>query len=159
MKDIIFPTLNASDISQVCELEKLCFSSPWTETQFQLALEDKVFSIFGAKQGEKLIAYIAVYNANKNNYNKDGEIEVLNLAVHPDYRRQGVAKSLLTIVLQAALKMGIVKTVLEVRESNVAALALYRSLAFVQVGVRPKYYPDTNENALILACDINSDNI
>ena len=158
IKDIRFAAISHSDIAQICALEKECFPSPWGEKQFQLALQDKVFSIFGAKDGETILGYIAVYKSGAGAENfKGGELEVLNLAVRPEHRRHGLARRLLSIMLQAATKMGIVRAVLEVRISNVPAIALYSSLSFSEVGRRPKYYQDTNEDAIIMARDLAPD--
>lgn len=158
MKDIQFSTVSPTDISQICALEKECFSSPWGEKQFQLALQDKVFSIFGAKSEDTILGYIAVYKSGAGAEDlKGGEVEVLNLAVRPEHRRRGLARRLLSIMLQATAKMGIVRAVLEVRTSNAPAIALYSSLGFIEVGRRPRYYPDTNEDAIIMARDLDPD--
>lgn len=159
MKQIQFSAINQSDIPQICALEKECCPTPWDEKQFRLALQDKVFSIFGAKSGKTILGYIAVYKSGAGADGlRGGEMEVLNLAVRPEYRRRGLGRRLLSIMLQATAKMGIVRAVLEVRVSNIPAIELYRSLGFIQVGRRPDYYQDTNEDALIMAREITPDN-
>jgi len=137
-----FFKLGPEHITEVAELEKRCFSMPWQEKQFRLAFEQHVFSIFGLRQNGALVAYVAVYHTPY-------ELEILNIATHPDHRRQGLGKRLLGLMLQIGVKMGIETSVLEVRRSNAAAIALYESYGYVQCGVRRHYYTDTNEDALV----------
>lgn len=115
---------------------------PWSAEQFRQAFEQKSFAAFGLRQQGQLVAYISIYHAA-------GELEILNIAVNPVHRRQGHGKNLLRMMLQVARKMGIERAVLEVRTSNVPALALYQGLGFEKAGLRPKYYADTGEDALI----------
>lgn len=82
-------------------------------------------------------------------------MEILNLAVEPACRRQGHGRFLLTTALHAGQKMGIQRVWLEVREHNTAAIALYSSCGFKKQGMRPKYYTDTGENALLLSCTVS----
>lgn len=78
------------------------------------------------------------------------EAEIFDIAVAPPYRRQGIASLLLQSVLAVGKKRGATEFFLEVRESNAAALALYRKFGFVVTGHRPSYYHDSNEAALLL---------
>jgi ribosomal-protein-alanine N-acetyltransferase len=79
------------------------------------------------------------------------EMHLLNLAVHPARRRQGIARALLTEALARVRTQGVVVVWLEVRPSNAAALALYQAFGFEEVGVRPGYYSDCGEDALVYA--------
>ena len=83
-----------------------------------------------------------------------GELEILNLAVEPAARRRGCGRRLLLLALQAGRKMGMQKAILEVREGNVPALALYRASGFSETGRRRRYYADTGEDALVLECPL-----
>ncbi len=139
-----FFRLGPEDIAEVAALEKRCFSMPWEERQFLLAFEQNVFSVFGLRRSGVLVAYVAVYHTPY-------ELEVLNIATHPEYRRQGLAQRLLGLILSIGTKMGIENAVLEVRRSNAPAIALYEGFGFVQCGVRRHYYADTNEDALVYA--------
>lgn len=142
-----FFRLGPGDIAEVAELERQCFSTPWSEEQFRLAFERKVFSVFGLRDAGRLVAYVAVYHLA-------GELEILNVAVHPDARRRGLGRRLLAILLQVGAKMGIHRAVLEVRTGNVPAIGLYTGLGFTRAGVRPHYYGDTGEDAIIYECDL-----
>lgn len=140
---LCFDRFGPGDVAELTALEKLCFTSPWDEERFLLGLSRKVFHVFGYKNEDRIRAYLSVYHVA-------GEMEILNLAVHPDFRRQGLGKRLLCKVLKIGRKMGMEQAHLEVRESNIAALKLYESSGFAVVGRRKRYYPDTGEDALLM---------
>ncbi len=146
---IRFTRLDAGDLEALLGLENKCFSSPWSAKQYNLAFEQKLFNVFGLKQDGQLLAYVSFYHIGE-------EMEIFNLAVSPGYRRHGLAKYMLGLVLQICRKMGIKYAFLEVRQSNVAARALYAGFHFSQVGVRKGYYPDNGEDALILRSDLQA---
>lgn len=120
---------------------------PWTLAQCKNALSQNNFAAFGLWQGRALVAYISFFHGNE-------EMEILNLAVHPLARRRGHGGYILHLLLQAARKMSMQKVVLEVRENNLAAIALYEKSGFRLNGLRKRYYADTGENALIYSCDL-----
>lgn len=135
------------------ELERRCFSLPWSEEQCRAAFQQPSFAAFGLRDGDRLVAYISLYLVaapEAASYTPCGELEILNLAVDPQARRRGLGRRLLGLALQAGRKMGMQKAILEVREHNVPALALYRACGFVPAGRRPRYYADTGEDALVL---------
>lgn len=138
--------LGAEHAPLVAEIEKLCFDQPWSEDQCRKAFEQQAYAAFGMPGQGGLVAYISLYITGD-------ELEVLNLAVRPEFRRRGHGRRLLFLVLQAAIKMGIQKAHLEVRESNFPAIGLYEGLGFVQCGKRPRYYAN-NEDALLYACNL-----
>jgi ribosomal-protein-alanine N-acetyltransferase len=78
------------------------------------------------------------------------QADMMNIAVHPDYRRQGIGRDLVLALSDALKEKGIRGLMLEVRASNAPAIALYEQLGFIQVGLRPNYYRNPKENALIL---------
>ena len=102
---------------------------------------------YGLEEAGILQGYISLYQAAD-------ELEVLNLAVLPAARRQGLGEWLLRTALQEAEKTGINRALLEVRTGNAPAIALYEKCGFVRVGKRPRYYADTGEDALIYQCDL-----
>ncbi len=140
---LTFSKLSNEDAEQLLTLEQLCFSHPWDARQFNLAFEMELFYVFGLKEGDRLLAYLSFYHSVD-------EMEILNFAVAPQFRRLGIGRRLLGLVLQIGSKMGIERVVLEVRNSNVAARNLYACFGFEQVGLRKAYYPDNREDALIL---------
>ncbi|WP_081696796.1 ribosomal protein S18-alanine N-acetyltransferase [Megalodesulfovibrio gigas] len=135
--------LGPTDVLQLAALERICFACPWSEAQYAQLLEDSRVRVVGASHGDVLVAYCSFYHAGD-------EMEILNLATAPDWRRRGLGRRLLAFVLRIGQQMGIEQVVLEVRVTNTAARALYDGMGFVQVGVRKGYYPDTGEDALVL---------
>ncbi len=143
-------TLSLKDIPSLVALETQCFSVPWSAKQYETVMGNEPFKVFGVRCGPSLLGYLTLFAAA-------WEMEILNLAVHPDYRRQGYARSLLGHVLQLCDKMGIKRGYLEVRRSNVAAQSLYQAFGFQEVGVRKRYYPDNQEDAIIMRLDFEAD--
>ncbi len=117
---------------------------PWSAKQCAAVFNQKHFFALGLEQetNQDLVAYISFYQVLD-------ELEILNIAVLPQFRRQGLGEYLLTKTLQVAGKMGMNNAVLEVRTTNIAARALYERVGFECVGSRLKYYADTGEDALI----------
>jgi len=138
--------LGVPDVQGLIDLEKLCFAYHWTREQFILGLEKNTFRTLGIKDGDQLVGYIAFSLI-------EDEMEILNLAVHPDFRRKGIAARLMDRALEMCIKKGIARSFLDVKGSNTAALTLYRKYGYKQIGVRKKYYPDTKEDALLFRYD------
>ena len=148
-------SLNAADADELARLESLCFSVPWSQEQYRLAFGQRAFAALGAfaapgsREEHVLTGYLTAYHTQD-------ELEILNLAVHPEHRRRGIARALLRAALQAAYKTGILHAVLEVRRNNAPAIALYEGLGFQRCGVRRGYYPDTGEDALVYTLELSS---
>ena len=138
----------AADVAAVVRIEKVCFSEPWSEESFR-SLVDGAHARFrvAVNPDHSIAGYIAAIALGD-------DAELLNVAVEPGSRRQGIAARLLDSVV-AELRTKRLKTLyLEVRESNLAAIALYKSRGFRQLGVRRNYYRRPAENALVLALDL-----
>jgi len=144
--DLTFRQLTDPDIEAVAALEAIAFPTPWTAEQYRAVLRQGGCALFGAVSGETLAGYIAV-----GMQPSIGEMEVYNIAVAEPFRRQGIGKMILKLALEAASRCGAEQAILEVRVSNAPAIALYRSLGFLQAGVRTGYYYDTGEDALVLS--------
>lgn len=138
--------LGESDIDDLIELEKECFNYHWTHEQFLLGLKRKAFKVLGIRTDDGLIGYMAFSLI-------EDEMEILNLAVRPEYRRHGLGALLLQKSFEICVDKQIRKSFLDVKASNEPALALYRKFGYHQVGVRKKYYPDTKEDALLFRYD------
>ncbi|CAK7032278.1 MAG: [Ribosomal protein S18]-alanine N-acetyltransferase [Desulfovibrio sp.] len=136
--------ITEADLPRVIELEAVAFPTPWTAEQYTAVMKQGGCALFGAFFGEDLAGYVAVAV-----HKTIGEMEVYNIAVDERFRRRGIGKKLLELSLAAAGKNGTGTTFLEVRLSNVAAIALYESLGFIRAGVRKGYYHDTGEDALV----------
>ena len=140
--------LGAQDVAGVMALEGMCFRTRWTREQFLLGLERRAFRILGIRERGALVAYVAFSVIA-------GEMEILNIAVHPIHRRKGFAKAMLADVLDICRKEHVEQGFLEVRRSNVGAIDLYEKFGFIQVGARKNYYPDNNEDALLFRLDFS----
>ena len=135
--------MNESHVAQVAELEKICFSDPWSEKSVAYELTNPLSCWLVAEEDSKVAGYIGSQTVMD-------ESDMMNVAVHPDYRRQGIAEELVTELVEALKKRGSRCLTLEVRASNEPAKALYAKLGFEQVGLRKNYYRNPKEDALIL---------
>jgi [ribosomal protein S18]-alanine N-acetyltransferase len=132
-----------ADAAPLVQIERRCFSDPWTETSFREALESPWTFGLVAHAGRGIAGYLIGREVA-------GTGEVLNLAVAPDFRRRGVARALLRAGLNFLRKRRVEEVFLEVRESNESAQALYLSAGFRPVGQRAGYYRNPREDALVL---------
>ena len=130
-------------VAQIAELEKLCFSDPWSESSVASELNNRLSLWLVALDGDTVAGYVGSQSVLD-------EADMMNIAVHPDYRRQGIGRDLVLALSDALKEKGIRGLMLEVRASNAPAIALYEQLGFRQVGMRPNYYRNPKENALIL---------
>ena len=134
-------------IPQIVDLEKYCFSDPWSTMAFQSELHNPLSTWLVACDGDIVAGYVGSQSVLD-------EADMMNIAVSPNYRRMGIATKLMN-VLQAQLKQkGVCKLSLEVRKSNLSAISLYLQNGFIQVGLRPNYYRHPKEDALILQKEI-----
>lgn len=132
------------DIPHLARLESVCFSSPWSEDGLREELQNPNAVFLVAKRGETIVGYLGFYHVLD-------EGSIANVAVFPESRRSGVASALLQAVIDYAYGHGIARMTLEVRPSNMAALRLYESFGFTEVGRRRRFYTKPDEDALILA--------
>ena len=130
-------------VAQVAELEKLCFSDPWSEKSVASELNNQLALWLVVDDNGRVAGYIGSQTVM-------GESDMMNVAVHPDYRKQGVATALIVALVEELRKQGSHCLTLEVRASNESAIRLYRKLDFQQVGCRKNYYRNPREDALIL---------
>ena len=138
-----YTEMKAEHVPQVAQLEKLCFADPWSE----MSIASELRSIWSywvvAVQDNEVVGYIGSQSSID-------ESDVMNVAVHPDWRRQGIAEQLIENLIGELKNRGSKALMLEVRASNAPAIALYEKLGFRQVGLRKNYYRNPKEDALIL---------
>ncbi|MBI4778339.1 ribosomal protein S18-alanine N-acetyltransferase [Candidatus Desantisbacteria bacterium] len=142
-----FSTMTMDDVPQVAALEKMCFSIPWSEKLFVNEIENNNSYFLTATIMNKLIGYAGFWLIID-------EAHIVNLAVHPEFRRQGIGEMLLKNILDLAKQKGALKATLEVRETNTPANLLYERLGFVCVALRKGYYADTKEHAMVMWVDL-----
>lgn len=140
-------SMSETDIEPVVAIERISFPNPWNRQCFMAEIACSAAHAFVQKDlsaaGEFVIAYLCLRKIFD-------EIHILKIAVRPENRKQGVAAGLLRHCLRRVSAVEPARAVLEVRPSNAAGLALYRALGFQQTGVRPRYYMDTGEDAIIM---------
>ncbi len=132
------------DLPDILRIEKASFTAPWSENAFlsELLENDHAFYLV-ARVGEQAVGYVGIWLIA-------GEGHITNIAVHPDFRRQGLGRRLMMAIEQLCRERRVLRMTLEVRRSNDVAQALYRQLGYVGAGYRRGYYRDNNEDALIM---------
>ena len=136
-------SMESVHIPQVAELEKLCFSEPWSENSLTSELNNPLSLWLVALDGNCVAGYVGSQSVM-------GESDMMNIAVDPNYRRKGVAAALVEELVRKLRERENYCLTLEVRASNDAAIKLYEKLGFAQTGRRPNYYRSPKEDALIL---------
>jgi len=134
--------LESVHISDVAKLENICFSSPWSEKSLQMLLSENSIA-FVCVVDEMIVGYCGAISVLD-------EADITSVAVHPEFRRCGIASVLLDALFCKSETKGIKTLTLEVREGNYGALVLYRKYDFVPVGRIKNYYKNPNEDALIM---------
>lgn len=135
--------MQAGDVSQIAELEKICFNDPWSENSIASELDNRLSCWLVATEGEKVVGYIGSQTV------LDGS-DMMNIAVSPDVRRKGIAEKLICELISLLKERNSCCLVLEVRASNTPAIALYEKLGFIAIGCRRNYYRNPKEDALIM---------
>ena len=142
-REMMIVHMNESHVAQVAALEKICFSDPWSENSVASELKNPLSCWLVAEEDGEVAGYVGSQTVMD-------ESDMMNVAVHPDYRRKGIAEKLVMELVEALKKRDSRCLTLEVRASNEPARALYEKLGFVQVGLRKNYYRNPREDALIL---------
>ena len=145
----VIQPLKPADLDSVMEIERLSFKSPWSRQVFaeELARSWAHVDVVRKSAPGDIVAFC-------NYWLVADEVHLLNLATHPQERRCGHASRLLAHVLEYARRAACRLVTLEVRRSNEVAQRLYRRFAFRAVGIRPNYYVDDQEDAVIMSLDL-----
>ena len=126
------------------ELEKLCFSSPWSESSLSILCRDGGvgYAAVDVESG-RVLAYGGMLTVLD-------EGQITNIATHPDHRRRGLGEAVVRALIEYGEQNGINFISLEVRESNHGAIALYEKLGFVKAGIRKNFYSAPCENGIVM---------
>ena len=135
--------MSASHVPQVAELEKMCFHDPWSEASIASELRNPLACWLVAVEGGAVVGYVGSQTVIDTT-------DMMNIAVHPDFRRRGIAQMLVEQLVAKLKARQSLRLMLEVRSSNMGAQALYEKMGFTQVGLRKNYYRNPKEDALIL---------
>ena len=130
-------------LPQLEELEKLCFSLPWTIEQLRSQLPDEHHIFLTALEGEHLLGYVGMMYVLDEGY-------ISNVAVAPEARRKGIGDALIEELMRRAELLGLAFVTLEVRQSNAPAASLYEKHGFTAVGKRKNYYDLPREDAVLM---------
>jgi ribosomal-protein-alanine N-acetyltransferase len=136
-------TMHAGDLGEVLAIEQDSFPTPWTEALFIEELTFPLCYTLVAETDGSIVGYISFLVVLD-------EIHLRNIAVRRDMKRQGIASRLISEMLAIASAKGARRCTLEVRKTNYPALAMYKKFGFVVSGIRPRYYSDTQEDALVM---------
>ena len=138
----IIPMTDAH-VDAVADLEAICFADPWSANSVASELNNPLSCWLVALEADTVVGYIGSQTVM-------GETDMMNVAVHPDHRRKGIAVSLIHALVQKLKECESHCLTLEVRASNAPAIALYEKLGFTEAGRRRNYYRNPKEDALIL---------
>lgn len=136
-------TMEERHIAALAEIERQCFSAPWSEKALSEELNSDKSLFLVAEEGDTVLGYVGCQTVLDEGY-------ITNVAVHPAARRRGVARMLLQSLQETALQRGLTFVTLEVRVSNAAAIALYENAGYVPVGTRKGFYQNPKEDALLM---------
>lgn len=131
------------DVAEIAELEKVCFSDPWSENSIASELHNPLSCWLVAVENNRVVGYVGSQTV------LDGS-DMMNIAVAPDFRRMGIAQAMVSNLIGRLKERNSRCLILEVRVSNLPAIALYEKMGFIQVGRRRNYYQNPKEDALIL---------
>ena len=136
--------MTVEELPAVLELDRMSFSLPWPERSFRFELTDNPASRCWVAEVEgKMVGMVVVWLIAD-------EAHIATLATHPDFRRQGIARKLLSHALENLRKEGARSSFLEVRASNMAAQQMYREFGYEASGRRRRYYKDNDEDAILM---------
>ena len=143
--------MTADHLDEIAALERVCFTDPWSRNMLAEELDNALSAFLVALDGaENVVGYAGLQVVLDEGY-------ILNVAVAPECRRQGVAGKLLQVFLDFAKGNRLSFLTLEVRASNYAAIALYGSRGFRGVGRRKNYYEHPREDAVIMTLDLTGE--
>lgn len=147
MEGVIIRDMWWSDIPRILKIERMSFSTPWTEMAFLNEIYNPTSINKVAVYENEIVAYICA-----NSVIDEGHI--LNIAVYPDMRRRGIAVALLKNVVEELKKKSCKSLYLEVRASNISAIRFYENYGFVSVGIRKNYYTSPREDAVVMMLEL-----
>jgi ribosomal-protein-alanine N-acetyltransferase len=151
-QDITISFMDVDDLDEVLSIEKASFVKPWSRNIFLRELELKNSRNFVAKIGNQSKSHIAGYITY---WIVTDEIHLQKIATGKDYRRIGVSSGLMREMIHESVRNGCRSCILEVGASNESAIKLYEKFGFTVQGVRPLYYSEKTEDALIMGSDMN----
>lgn len=145
MSDLIVRLADEKDVERIAEMEQVCFpEEPWSLAAVweDVMQNQRSFYLVGEIEG-RIIGYAGVWKILEEGH-------ITNVAVDPEYRRRHIGETLMKVLIRETEKLGVEKWTLEVRRSNSGAISMYENLGFKVEGIRPEYYENNGEDALIM---------
>jgi ribosomal-protein-alanine N-acetyltransferase len=139
--------MKEEDLPAVLSIEALCFSNPWSDSTFRGEIQNTSVSfplVVVRRPGDEVVAYIIFWQIRD-------DVQVNNVAVHPDFRGLGLGETIMRYAIARVRDAGATFMTLEVRQSNMPAMTLYRKLGFEIMGTRKNYYSKPDEDACVMA--------
>lgn len=142
--EILIRKMEEYDLDRIMEIEKDCFTTPWSRESFLIEITTNLLARYIVAEVEGVVAgYGGIWMIA-------GEGHITNIAVETNYRKLGIGKKIVEGLINLSIAMGIESMTLEVRKSNISAQNLYKQYGFLSQGIRPNYYQDDNEDAIIM---------
>ena len=142
--------MTPADLDRVIEIDRLSFTLPWPERSFHFEVEKNEAARAWVAESQKPNGTTAIVGMIVGWLIVD-EIHIATIAIDPAYRKQGIGRRLMVHLLREACSEGARKSFLEVRRSNSAAIEMYCKLGYQEDGVRPRYYQDNHEDAILMS--------
>ena len=150
--EIAIELMTEEDLDEIVAIEKRSFAAPWSKRLFQETLSFPLsFNFVVRKRVDNRVLGYANFYLIKN------EVQILNVAVAPESRKMGYATELLSDAIAFFIDLGANEFFLEVRQSNDEAKQLYHRLGFQEIGVRKRYYTETNEDAIVMRLKVDDE--
>ncbi|MBK5246105.1 MAG: ribosomal protein S18-alanine N-acetyltransferase [Peptostreptococcaceae bacterium] len=147
MSGIVIRKATEKDVNQIADLDKICFSVPWSEQSFAKELKENNLAFYilaESKETGQIVGYAGVWLIQEEGH-------ITNVAVHPDFRRKHIGMTIIDVLMKESRKQAGIKTfTLEARKSNTVAIELYKKFGFAEVGIRKGYYQENKEDAVIM---------
>ncbi len=143
LDEVVIAEMAESDLDEVLAIERESFPSAWSRESYEREVRNRNSYYFTARYGRGLVGYFGMWVVVD-------EAHITTLAVHPQWRRKGLGRRLLDLVIDVARRQGASRVTLEVREGNGPAIAMYRKSGFETKGILPGYYGDTRENGVVM---------
>lgn len=143
LSELVFSDIEEKDCKRLAELDKECFSEPWSEQLFLNDTKNPLAHYVVSHIGSDVAGYCGMYSVAD-------EGQITNIAVAERYRRNGIAAKMLGMMIEKAKKLALTVVSLEVRENNAPAMSLYESFGFKRVGYRKNYYKNPVEGAVLM---------
>lgn len=135
--------MQLNDLDSIMEIEEASFTDAWTRSGFEESLTQTYAKMFTAKIGETVVGYCCLYHILD-------EGEIINVAIHPNWRGRGLGGRMLGFLLEEGRKDGVNRFILDVRESNVAAQKLYESAGFKKIALQKRFYDTPVEDGWLM---------